>query len=159
MEANFCEPADESVCQAESILVAERLINSALLGLCQATDTYDLRSFLALCSIDAHMDFGVRYTGPAEGFFLSIVDARTVTIAMEHKIGKVKVDFSMDMLTAHSRTSVVADVTRNNGEGVQQRLVHGEYQDNWRFLDNSWLLQGRVYCQLSESRTQKRSTT
>ena len=151
MAPSFVPPLDANSYHAVLKRGAERSIKEALLGLCHATDAYDLLAFLSFCSVDAQMDFGARYCGPAEGFFLSIVEARVETKMMKHKLGKVEIDFSEDFLSAKSFAPVLADVTRKDGVAIRRRFVHGEYRDIWCFRDNSWLLQSRNYCQVSES--------
>jgi len=151
MDSSFVPPPDADSYHAVLKRGAERSIEQALLGLCHATDAYDPLAFLSLCCADAQMDFGARYCGPAEGFFLSIVEARGGTKMTRHKLGKVEIDFSEDFLTAKSLAVVLADVIRKDGAVTRRRFVHGEYRDVWCFRDNSWLLQRRNYCQVSES--------
>ncbi len=83
--------------------------------------------------------------------FLSIVEARGATKIMKHKLGKVEIDFSEDFLTAKRLAAVLADVTRKDGAEIRRRLVHRKYKDVWCLRDNSWLLQRRNYCEVSES--------
>lgn len=71
MDPSFVPPPDADSYDAVLKRGAERSINEPLLGLCHATDAYDPLAFLSFCAADAQMDFGTRYCGPAEGFFIN----------------------------------------------------------------------------------------
>ena len=132
--------------------IAKRSITDALHQICTAVDSYDSALFLAHWSADAQVDFGERYQGAPAGFIASVVEARSMTIAMTHRLEEVSINLVSNLTAASSSCIVSADVTRLGKDGEQRRLVRGCYEDQWVLSEGRWLIQHRTYRATGETR-------